>query len=113
MKGAGIILKFISAVLILSISLVVLACGGGTASVEVEFGGEEEVATTEVAPTSAPEETATNVPEPTQDTQDTPEPAAPEPTSTTVPEPTATSVPEPTATPVPTCLLYTSPSPRD
>ena len=63
----------------MTISLAIVGCGGGTASVEVEWEGEEEVATTEVAPTVAPDPTATNVPEPTQDTQDTSEPAAPEP----------------------------------
>ena len=83
----------------------ILACGGGAASVAVEFEGEEEPTATSVPPTTAPESTATTAPEPTATTEvaDVPEPTAtPVPTATNVPEPTATATPTPTPTPTAT-----------
>jgi len=100
-----IILNKILIVTIISSFLVILACGGGAASVAVEFEGEEEPTATSVPPTTAPESTATTAPEPTATTEvaDVPEPTAtPVPTATNVPEPTATATATPTPTPTPT-----------
>lgn len=100
-----IILNKILIVTIISSFLVILACGGGAASVAVEFEGEEEPTATSVPPTTAPESTATTAPEPTATTEvaDVPEPTAtPVPTATNVPEPTATATPTPTPTPTAT-----------
>lgn len=100
-----IILNKILIVTIVSSFLVILACGGGAASVAVEFEGEEEPTATSVPPTTAPESTATTAPEPTATTEvaDVPEPTAtPVPTATNVPEPTATATPTPTPTPTAT-----------